>query len=565
MNKHMNIIKSNTIPTPPKNTWVAIDSEWFGMNIKQMHRPTSGRFACMTVAIGEDVYYLDHDYAVEQALDALNDCVWVFHKSDFDIVQLRRLSYIPPRRKLWDTLYIERIMYNGYYDTFALDDVVRRYLDVELDKHLQKAFENATEMTDEMIEYACKDSYYTLKVAQKQHEIIDKDSFKIWKDIDCPALWAIQDFCGFAIDVDKWLALAEKNKQTQEFIDGLLPFNPRSHVQVKKWFSEQGMKLESSDEEHLQEIIRKTKTEKIIEVAQAVLDSRMYGKRASTYGKSWIENYVEYEDSVSVVYAGYNVTGAETGRMAASDPAIQTIPVRDTPEFRECFIARPDHSLIIADYSAQEPRITAYITQDISMIEIFNSGKDIYIEMAKEIFHENITKDDPRRMQMKSLILGMNYGLSEFGLSKRENISVDEAKNLLSQVFRMFPQAASWMEQQRKRKRFVTTIAGRKCHLNPYSDQCERNALNSPLQGTAADMMKKAIGRIHQEWDYHEFGCGFSIAGVIHDELVLDVPTPVAEVVSKFVQQMMVQVAEEMCVGVPFKVDISIGQKWSEK
>jgi len=459
-------------------------------------------------------------------------------------------------------------MYNGYYDTFALDDVVRRYLNIELDKSFQKVFETATEMTEEMIEYSCKDSYYTLKVAQKQHEIIDPDSFKVWKDIDCPALWAIQDFCGFAIDVDKWLALAEKNKQTQEYIDTQLPFNPRSHVQVKKWFYEHGMKLESSDEEHLQEIIRKdhdpiSDTHKI---ARMVLDSRMYGKRASTYGKAWIEDYIEYEDGVPVVYSEFDVNRAETGRMASSSPNIQNVPVRDTPEFRECFIARPDHSLIIADYSAQEPRITAYITQDISMIDIFNSGKDIYIEMAKEIFHENITKDDPRRIQMKSLILGMNYGLSEFGLSKRENISVDEAKNLLSQVFRMFPQAASWMEQQRKRKKFVTTVAGRKCHLNPYSDQCERNAINSPPQGSAADMMKKAIGILHKEWYSQPWGYDkFGICGPIHDELVLDVPTPIAQDVAKFVKEVMIQTAEEMCIGIPFKVDISIGSRWSEK
>ena len=139
-------------------------------------------------------------------------------------------------------------------------------------------------------------------------------------------------------------------------------------------------------------------------------------------------------------------------------------------------------------------------------MEVFNRGEDIYIYMAKEIFHEDIKKGDPRRAQMKSLILGMTYGLSKYGLAKREGIDVDTAEKLLNESFRMFPGVASWMEKQQKNKKFVTTVPGRKCWINPYSEQSKRNVLNSPIQGTAAEMMKKAMGVLHENWYTHSWG-----------------------------------------------------------
>ena len=116
-------------------------------------------------------------------------------------------------------------------------------------------------------------------------------------------------------------------------------------------------------------------------------------KKAMTEIKGRVEfNEVshEYEDGVPVVYSEFDINRAETGRMASSSPNLQNVPVRETPEFRECFIARPGNSLVIADYSAQEPRVTAFLSQDKKFMEVFNRGEDIYIYMAKEIFHEDL-------------------------------------------------------------------------------------------------------------------------------------------------------------------------------
>jgi len=557
----MNIIKS--IPPPQDNNcFVSIDTEFFGMNKKQMHRPNSGRFACMTVCVNdEDVYYIDRQEDVPAVLDNLNDCVWCFHNAKFDITQLRRYAEIAPRKKLWDTMLIERIMYNGYYDTFGLEDVVRRHLSIEMHKEPQKEFETATEMTPDKIEYACLDALYTRKVALEQKKHMDKDDFTVWTKIDRPALWAVMNFQGFALDKDKWIALAELNKQRQGEIDANLPFNPRSPKQVVKWFSEHGVKLESSDEEHLLKVVHK-QDGIAKEVAQQILDSRMYGNRASKYGTKWIKEFLEYDKEVPVFIASYNVVGAETGRMSANDPPMQTIPIRDTTEFRECFVARPGNDLLIADYSAQEPRIMAYLSQDKNLIQIFNDGKDIYIEMAKYIFNETITKKDPRRNTMKSVVLGMNYGLSKWGLSRREGIPVDLAEEYLTKSFKMFPGVANWMKKQQGNHKYVTTVAGRKYWLNSYATQSERNSLNAPIQGTAADMFKKSVSTLYQEWN---FDCPFGVVAVVHDELVLDVPKHLSKQISKLLSDIMVQTAEEMCPGVPFKADVAIGSRWSEK
>jgi len=242
---------------------------------------------------------------------------------------------------------------------------------------------------------------------------------------------------------------------------------------------------------------------------------------------------------------------------------MQQIPIRDTPEFRECFVARPGHKLIIADYSAQEPRLSAYVSHDKQLIQWFKEDKDVYIELGKCIFGKTLTKKDPERQTMKSTVLGLTYGMSEYGLAEREGISKEEAAGLIADVLSILPDMAVYMEKQRRNKTKVTTPFGRKQWLNPYSDQVERNALNSPIQGGAADMMKKALASIHQNWD---FDCPFGVVGYIHDELVLDVPEELANDVARFVKEQMETVATDMVKGVlPFIADVSIGNTWAEK
>jgi len=552
---------------PKPNQFVAIDLEIFTNkgDDKHLHRPTTGRFACLSVCYDPDeVFIFTSELIVPSILEKLQDCVWVIQNSKFDLTHLRRWADVPPRKKLFDTMLIERILFNGLYDSFSLKAMARRRLGIALSKEEREAFEGAAELTPEMVEYAALDASVTLQIAKQQKKEMDKNDIYVWTEIDRPALWAFLDFQGFAIDVDKWNSLAERNKTRQLELDAQIPFNPRSPKQVVSWLSKHGFaKIENSQEKTLQKLINKFPNTDASKASQDVLDSRMYSKRASTYGAKFIEEYLEHDGGVPVIHTDYDVSRAETGRTACSNPPMQQIPVRDTHEFRECFVARPGHKLVVADYSAQEPRLSAYVSHDSKLIQWFNEDKDVYIELGKCIFGKTLTKKDPERQTMKSTVLGLTYGMSEYGLSEREGISKEEAAELIANVLAILPDMATYMEKQRRNKKMVATPFGRKQWLNPYSDQVERNALNSPIQGGAADMMKKALASIHQHWS---FDCPFGVVGYIHDELVLDVPEELADDVAEFVKEQMEVVATDMVRGkIPFKADVSIGNTWAEK
>lgn len=564
----MNIIVNDLSSLNPKpNQFVAIDLEIFTSpgEEKQLHRPHVGKFACLSVCYDPDtvLVYTSSDY-VAPVLERLQPCVWVMQNGKFDITHLRRWAEVKSRKKYYDTMFIERILYNGYYDSFSLKSLARRYLKIEMPKEARETFTGASELTREQIEYAASDASITLQVATIQKRLLDEDDKRVWSEIDCPALWAFLDFRGFAIDIGKWNALAEYNRQKQLEIDGSIPFNPRSSKQVVSWLSSHGFRnLPDSQEKTLEAFVKKYPDTEAAKVAGMVLESRIYAKRSSTYGASFIRDYLEYEGEIPVIYSNYDLNRAETGRTACSDPNMQNIPARETKEFRECFIARLGNKLIIADYSAQEPRLSAYVSQDEQMIAWFREGKSIYTELGKIIFGREITKKDPEYATTKSTVLGLNYGMSEYGLAEREEISREEAKKLINAVLNALPRLANYMEAQKRNRKRVVTPFGRKIWLNPYSDQTERNALNAPIQGGAADMMKKALASIHRNWP---FDCPFGVVGYIHDELVLDVPAEIAEDVAKFVKDQMETTATNMVNGqIPFIAEVSIGDNWGAK
>lgn len=564
----MEIIRA--IPPPqPKNKWVAIDTEWMGMNGKLLHRPfisnvPNGKFACLTVCTApRTVYLVENELQVTQALQNVLQCVWVMHNAKFDITHLRRYAHIPPRKRLWDTMLIEQILYSGYYERFDLKNCVRRHLDIKLDKEARDLFENTTEMTDEMRTYAANDAHYTLLVALAQKELVTVSDMKIYHEVDRPALFAFMDFMGFRMDVDAWKTLAETNKQRAREIDETLSINPRSPKQVLDVLKKTGFRgLKDTNEATLTKYIINHPDKEAANVAKKVLESRKYAKRSSTYGIKFIEDYLETEsEDVKIVFGDYKVVGAETGRTACGSPNLMNIITRDTKEYRKCFIARPFHKLVVLDYSQQEPLCSAYLSQDKKLIAA-SKGADVYIETAKIRYKEMIEKSDPRRQHMKSIFLGLGYGMSAYGLAEREGIPVDEAEKEIQEFFKVFSGLKKWMDHQVKEKRLVRTIWGRKIWLNPYNGQCERNALNGPMQGSAADMTKASIGRIHRDW---KFDCPFGMIAQIHDEIILDVPESLAKEVSKYCAKIMIDAAEEMCKGITFRVGISIGDNWSEK
>jgi DNA polymerase I len=555
----------HTVPShQPPNSYVGLDIEIFGMNDKTLHRPTSGVFACLSIATSpEDVYMIHSPDELPPTLQAIKDSIWVIHNSKFDLTHMRRWDTIAPRKKLWDTMLIERILWGGYFDTFGLNDLARRYLDIYVEKETRDEFKKATVMDERMIQYAALDASICLQIAYAQQKKMTKTDFKIWSEVDRDAMWAVMDFKGMAIDVDKWLALSEKNKAKADEIKAQLPFNPDSPSQVKNYLSVRGFKgMKNAQAETIEKLIKKHPEAEATPLAIAQQEYKTYATRAKRYGESFLKDHLEYDDGVAVIVPDWNVTGATTGRMSCSDPSLHNIPVRDTKEFRECFIARPGHKIIVWDWSSQEPRITAHISQDPRLLQIFRDDKDIYCEMAWDIKQERIDKSNQLRDDMKPVFLGATYGLSKYGLAKRLNCTVDEAEAYLNMFFRKYPGVNQYVENQRREKRYVHTILGRKYYINPYAEGGENNALNSPIQGSAGDMLKQTFAKMWKEWS---FDFPFSLVGVVHDEMIADVPAEYAEEVKKFGERCAVEVGKAMCPSVPWKVDSYIGSSWACK
>jgi DNA polymerase-1 len=531
-----------------------MDVELFGAEQKRLHRPT-GHFASLSFCVSPDTVYLVEDEKdIPKALRRVRNGLLIFHNAAFDICQLRRWAKVPDG-DWWDTLIVERELYGGYYDNFALDDLCRRWLGKYLPKEDRKLFDKAEKMNSRLRRYAAADAAVTLQIYQKQSEEYNKVYAKhdIWRTIDRPALYAFLDFRGMMLDVPAWKALIVKNKKEQDRIRKELNFNPGSWQQVQVALKAEHIKVSSTGEEEME----KHKDNPLV---RKILEYRYYAKCVGTYG----ENFLKMVEADGRIHAHFNVVGAETGRTSSSSPNFQNIPIRDGKQFRECFIAPRGRRLVIADFSQQEPRINAYLAHDEKAIDIFKRGEDVYIGYGEEILGEKIEKSDPRRKIMKPLVLGLAYGLSKYGLAQRTGVSVEEAERLIQRLRMKFPAQAQHIDQARERAGdWVVTPAGRRVWLNHYSNQWVNNVLNAPVQGGAADGVKIATADIRKEIYKKKLDAFF--VNSVHDEILVETSVDCAKQIAQIVRDGMITAAEAICPGVPFDSDVFIGGRWSDK
>ena len=545
------------LPPPfPDDSWLSIDVEIFGLKKGRFHKP-EGVFASLALTNdGQKAYVLTDVKDLKDYFQHLlhdSDCGAVLQNASFDIFHLRRWMDFPVRKRFWDTMLCDRILWGGYYEDYSLKGLTRRYLKAHMEKDVRSDFEKATELTDEMIYYNAVDAVATWRIAQEQMKLYKKSHKKVWEEIDAPAMWAFLEFRGPMIDVEKWEGIAEKNEAIADGIAQEFGFNPRSPKQVKEYLSSIGIKVESTGAEVLER-------HKSNEVVAKILEYRGVQKLASTYGKSWITKHIEEDGRVKT---SYDVNRAESGRTSSSEPNLQNIPIRKSPAFRECFIAAPGNVLICGDYSQQEVRGMAYLSQDENLIEIFKSGRDVYSEVASYIYKEPITKEDERRQKTKSLVLGIIYGLTPFGLVREFGCSEEEAEELFSMFFARFSKVRAWMDkQQAKVDTYVRTAAGRKCWLNPYSSQAQRNACNSPSQGSAADMLKRAIANLYESWD-REVEL-FPAVLQVHDEILIEVKAENEQYAIQTLEESMLIAGEYVIPNVPVAVEVKSGASWAQ-
>ncbi len=365
------------------------------------------------------------------------------------------------------------------------------------------------------------------------------------------------------LEAEVWEAAGEKfnigsPKQLQEVLFDRMKLSS-GRKNKSGGYSTDAFTLEKLAEEH--EIVRK------------VLDYRGVTKLKSTY----VDALLNTMRDTFRVHSTLNQTGTVSGRLSSSDPNLQNVPIRTEQGrlIRAAFIAPPDHVILSADYSQIELRILAHITGDAPLVDAFNSGEDVHARTAAALFHvdaKDVDKEQRRLAKMTNYAIA--YGVSGFGLAKQLGTgNASEANEFIKTYFETLPGVKKYIDdtlKEAKTRGYVETLAGRRRPLpeinaNAFQvrSAAERTAINHPIQGTAADMMKLSMLAIASEIESR--GLASKLTMQVHDELVFEVPTEEIEVVTELVQRLMSEVpAAYFALKVPLVADVGTGKNWQD-
>lgn len=470
-----------------------------------------------------------------------------------------------------------------------MDSMANRYLDHKTITYNELTKLDKKQVTIDAIDiekttqYAAEDADITLQLHHKLWPMLEKDEKlkKLFTDIEMPLaiVLAKMERTGVFVDAKQLNAysneLTKKLMEIEEQLQILAgeKFNPASPKQIQAiLFDKHNLpvlkKTPKGDPSTGEEVLSELANE--YELPRMILFYRGLAKLKNTYTDK-LPLMISPVDRR--IHTNYNQIGTITGRLSSNDPNLQNIPVRNDEgrRIRQAFIAPNGYKIISADYSQIELRIMAHLSQDKSLLDAFAHDKDIHRVTAGEILGKaetEVTSEERRRA--KAVNFGLIYGMSAFGLSKQINIARKEAQFYIDRYFERYPGVQTYMEQTRQRaaeKGFVETLSGRRLYLPKITSTngiekrgAERAAINAPMQGTAADIIKIAMIKIDQ-WIKNQPAENIKMVMQVHDELVF-------EVKEEFVEQYCSQIKSimENCyqLSVPLKVDVGIGNNWDE-
>jgi DNA polymerase-1 len=300
-----------------------------------------------------------------------------------------------------------------------------------------------------------------------------------------------------------------------------------------------------------------------------ILEYRGVAKLKSTYTDNLPK---QINQATGRIHTSYHQAVAATGRLSSTDPNLQNIPIRtkEGRRIRQAFIAAPGHSLVAADYSQIELRIMAHLSGDASLLRAFAEDRDVHQATAAEVFSTPLdaVSSDQRR-SAKAINFGLMYGMSAFGLARQLGIGRGEAQKYMDLYFERYPGVKRYMDETRRQARetgFVETVFGRRLYLPEIQSRnhalrqyAERSAINAPMQGTAADIIKRAMIEVDSWLQRSRIPARLIMQ--VHDELVLEVADAAIEAVAG---QLRIHMAQAASLAVPLKIDVGIGRNWDE-
>ena len=505
----------------------------------------------------------------------------------FDLMVLRRLG-ITIRGRMYDTMILHYLLDpESRHNMNALAEKYLNYKPIEIETLIGKGSKQLTMdlvNVERVKEYAAEDADVTLQLKQALYPMIEQIGLQhLYFEIEEPMIAVLADIemagvridsealAVYAVELNRKLAELEAAIRTEAGEPNLNINSARQLGEVlfgKMRIAEKPKMTKTkqfcTDEDYLQSFARKHR------IVDLILEYRGVKKLLSTYVEA-LPQLVNR--STGRIHTSFNQAVTATGRLSSTNPNLQNIPVRDDMgrRIRKAFIpSDDDHLLLSADYSQVELRLMAHLSGDESLIAAFEHGEDIHAATAAKLFNktlDEVTSEERRRA--KTANFGIIYGISAFGLSQRLEIPRKEAKEIIDGYFASYPGVKKYMDnvvEKAKEEGFVSTIFGRRRYLNDIASHnaiarglAERNAVNAPIQGSAADIMKIAMINVHRRFAAE--GIRSRVILQVHDELVVDMLRSEQERVTKIVTECMESAAQ---LKVRLIADAGIGGNWLE-
>ncbi len=504
----------------------------------------------------------------------------------YDISMLAQYG-ISVKGKLFDTMLAHYLLEpEQRHNMDYLAEVYLNYITIPIEDLIGKGRQQKTmrEVPVDLVkEYAAEDADITLQLYEKLLPLLKENGVeKLFYEIEMPLVPVLSrmEANGVRIDTENLQQISEAfgveiHKVEEEIYNAAgMPFNIASPKQLgevlfeKLRIDEKAKKTKTGQYATGEDVLQKLSHKHPI--IQMILDYRSFTKLKSTYLDA-LPALVNPKDGL--IHTSYNQAVTATGRLSSNNPNLQNIPVRTEKgrEIRRAFVPRsPEYTLLAADYSQIELRIIAHLSQDPAMVNDFNLGHDIHAATAAKVFHvpmDQVTKE--QRSRAKAVNFGIIYGMSAFGLAERMELSRSEAADIIKKYFEEYVGIKEYMNRSialARERGYAETILGRRRYLRDINGAnsvvrgfAERNAINAPIQGSSADMIKIAMIGIHQELERLKMQSKMILQ--VHDELVFDAHLDELETLKAIVQDKMVNA---LPLSVPVVVEMNTGANWLE-
>lgn len=504
----------------------------------------------------------------------------------YDMNILRRVG-ITIQGPLFDTMLAHYLIEPDLrHNMDFLSETYLNYRPISIESLIGKKGKNQKNMAElpveEVVNYACEDADITWQLKEKFAPLLkENNTLDLFNNIEIPLVSVLSDMEqeGISLDVPAMEEYAEVLKNELEQLESSIKtlagedFNVSSPKQLgeilfdKLKITDKAKKTKTgqyqTNEETLQKLAGKH------DIIAPILEYRQLKKLKSTY-VDVLPTLVN--ENTGKIHTSFNQAVAATGRLSSNNPNLQNIPIKTAKgrEVRKAFVASPGNRILAADYSQVELRIMAEISKDEGMLEAFSQGQDIHSATAAKVFNvplNEVTKE--MRGKAKMVNFGIIYGISAFGLAQRLGISRKESAEIIKQYFMKYPGVQTYMDEvvaKAKENGYVETIMNRKRYLKDINSTnamvrsyAERNAINAPIQGSAADVIKLAMINIQKALQEKQLESKMILQ--VHDELLFDVPKQEEEIIQKIVKEKMENAVK---MSVPLQVDMNFGDSWLE-